>query len=79
MNVGADAHIGPADCTVFTEVYGEFVTSQGADVGIGPYNRVGTCMRIHRKIPVKSLLPAGGQSRPPLRIYGSKWFYSFLL
>ena len=30
-------HIGPAGCTVFTEILGEFVTSQWADVGIGPY------------------------------------------
>ena len=29
--------IDPADCTVFTEIYGEFVTAQRADVGIGPY------------------------------------------
>ena len=35
--VGADAYIGPADYTVFTEIFGEFVTSQRADVGIGPY------------------------------------------
>ena len=31
-------HIGPADYTVFTEIFGEFVTSQRADVGIGPYD-----------------------------------------
>ena len=35
--VGADAHIGPAECTFFTEICGEFATSQRADVGIGPY------------------------------------------
>ena len=35
--VGADAHIGPAECTVFTELCGEFATSKRADVGIGPY------------------------------------------
>ena len=29
--------IDPADCTVFTGICGEFVTSQRADVGIGPY------------------------------------------
>ena len=28
------AHAG---CTDFTEIYGEFATSQRADVGIGPY------------------------------------------
>ena len=39
-------HIGPADYTVFTEIFGEFVTSQRADVGIGPYNQWGGCLRI---------------------------------
>ena len=37
LPVGVDAYIDPADCTVFTEIYGEFVTAQRADVGIGPY------------------------------------------
>ena len=36
--VEADAHIGPAECTVFTGIYGEFVTSQWADRVVGPYN-----------------------------------------
>ena len=35
--VGADAYIGPAECAVFMEIFSEFVTSQRADVGIGPY------------------------------------------
>ena len=35
--VGADAHIGPAERTVFTKIFGEFVTASRADVGIGPY------------------------------------------
>ena len=30
-------HIDPAVCTGFMEILGEFVTSQRADVGIGPY------------------------------------------
>ena len=30
--------IGPAECTVFTGIYGEFVTSQWADRVVGPYN-----------------------------------------
>ena len=30
-SVGADAHIGPAECTGFTVAYGEFATSQRAD------------------------------------------------
>ena len=35
--VGVDAHIDPAERTLFTEIYGKFATSQRADVGIGPY------------------------------------------
>ena len=41
--VGADAHVGPAECTVLTEIFGTFVTFQRADVGIGPYNQVCRC------------------------------------
>ena len=37
--VGADAHIGPAECTVFTVFFGKFATSKRADVGIGPYSQ----------------------------------------
>ena len=40
LTVGADAHIGPAECTDFTGISGEVVTSQRADVGIDPYNPV---------------------------------------
>jgi|GEM_PF-54901 len=47
--VGADAHIGPAECTVFTVFFGEFATSQRADVGIGPYKRMRKCIWICRK------------------------------
>ena len=32
-------HIGPAEYTDFTVIYGEFATSQWADVGIGPYKQ----------------------------------------
>ena len=38
LAVEADAHIGPAECTVFTGIYGEFVLSQWADRVVGPYN-----------------------------------------
>ena len=31
-------HIGPAGCTGFTEIFGEFVTSHWADRVVGPYN-----------------------------------------
>ena len=36
-------HIGPTECTVFTENCGEFATSKRADVGIGPYSQTGKC------------------------------------
>ena len=31
-------HIGPAGCTGFTEIFGEFVTSHWAGRVVGPYN-----------------------------------------
>ena len=34
--VGADAHIGPTECTIFTMIFGEFAASQRADAHIGP-------------------------------------------
>jgi len=70
--VGADAHIGPAECIVlwkcaensphfwadgsvrpqdalvFYGDSGEFAAPQRADVGIGPYDQVGKCIRIRR-------------------------------
>ena len=55
FSVGADALIGPADCSVFTKIFGEFVTFQRADEGIGPY-------KFYRRFP------KGGQSRPPLHL-----------
>ena len=36
-SVGVDAHIDPAVCTIFTELFGEFVRAQRGDVGIAPY------------------------------------------
>ena len=38
--------IGPADCTGFSEIYGEFATSPWADVGIGPYRGICRCIQI---------------------------------
>ena len=36
-HVGADAHIGPAKRTVFTEIFRKSVIAQWVDVGIDPY------------------------------------------
>ena len=33
-------HIGPAGCTAFTEILGEFVTSHWADRVVGPYGEI---------------------------------------
>ena len=53
--VGADAHIGPAECTVFSEICGEFATSQRADVGIGPLHiRKRTRADRVRPVPVRA-------------------------
>ena len=30
-------HIGPAECTFFSEIFGKFATSQWADRVVGPY------------------------------------------
>ena len=35
--VGADDSVRPQNIPLFTEIFGEFATSQRADVGIGPY------------------------------------------
>ena len=37
LAVEANAHIGPAECTVFTELCGEFAAAQWADRVVGPY------------------------------------------
>ena len=47
-------HIGPAECTVFTGIYGEFVTSQWADRVVGPTTTLRTLCRGGRLCP-----PAG--------------------
>ena len=36
-SVGVDAHIDPANGTVFTAIFGEFDGAQWGDVGIAPY------------------------------------------
>lgn len=35
-----------AVCAVFTEIFGELVTSKWVNVGIDPYNQAGKCIRI---------------------------------
>ena len=37
LKLACGRRIGLADCTVFTEIFGEFAAAQRADVDIGPY------------------------------------------
>ena len=37
LKLACGRRIGPAECTVFTVIFGEFAAAQRADVGIGPY------------------------------------------
>ena len=49
------------DAPVFTKIHSEFETSTRADVGIGPYNEIGNCVRIRRKFPKsRCFLPNAG-------------------
>ena len=48
-SVGADDSVRPLDAVLFTRIYGEFVTFPRADVGIGPYNYAGNCIRMRRR------------------------------
>ena len=56
--VGVDAHIDPADCTVFTVICGECATSRRADVGIGPYRVLREFTAAHRAD--RGVRPYGG-------------------
>ena len=51
LPVGADDSVRPQNAVVFSEIYGEFVTSQRADVGIGPYNSLSSPCRGGRPCP----------------------------
>ena len=57
--VGADARIGPAERTVFSVIFGEFVTSQWVDAGIDPYSQVCRCIRFRRQFSNKGCIPCG--------------------
>ena len=48
-------HIGPAGCTGFTEIFGEFAAAQGADRVVGPYV----------KALLSPYLRSGGRLCPP--------------
>ena len=49
--VGGDAHIAPANETDFTEISGEFATSQWGDVGIAPYAKTEKFQKSRKGVP----------------------------
>ena len=51
MFVGVDAHIDPAERAVFTEISGEFATSQWGDVGIAPYAKTEKFQKSRKGVP----------------------------
>ena len=59
-------HIGPAECTVFTVFFGEFATSQRADVGIGPYYtvRIRTACKYGEAYPAPLFSPTNSTNQP---------------
>ena len=63
--VGADDSVRPQTAPDFFEILGEFATAQWADVGIGPYNEMGKCLRFRRKFSkTRCFLPGGAEPRP---------------
>ena len=57
--VVADDSVRPQNIPLFTEIFGEFVTSQRADVGIGPYSEKGKRLRIRPEFPKNLCLLLG--------------------
>ena len=51
MFVGGNAHIDPAERTVFTEISGESATSQWGDVGIAPYAETEKFQKSRKGVP----------------------------
>ena len=74
MVVGADAYIGPAECTVFTEIYGEFTTSQRADVGIGP-TRVSTPPTFQKEQETRMRMRRRNNLAPRMEACESVWIH----
>ena len=58
------------DAPFFTKLRGEFITSQRADVGIGPYKRIGMSLRIRRGFFNKSTASRRAEQSPAPTNYG---------
>ena len=71
--VGADASCPPAGCTDFTGIFGEFVTSQRADVGIGPYRVLRKFADAHRAEQICQA-PTGVYRKREIGIYSGGYY-----
>ena len=58
------------DAPFFTKLRGEFITSQRADVGIGPYKRIGMSLRFRRGFFNKSTASRRAEQSPAPTNYG---------
>ncbi len=63
----------PAEYTVFTEFFGEFVTSQRADVGIGPYRVLRKFAAAHRAEQICQA-PTGVYRKREIGIYSGGYY-----
>ena len=61
-------HIGPAVCTVFTKISGEFAAAQRADVGIGPYmTPANSCCPANFECKAEKMGPPEARRKRPRR------------
>ena len=67
FGVGAEAHIGPLGSCEFAVESRKIGAFCRADVGIGPYEQTGKCIRIRQRFLYNGCILQSGQSRPPLR------------
>ena len=68
FTVEADDSVRPAEYTVFTKLFGEFVIAHRVDVGISPYNQAGKCIRIRRGFSMIQCILRAEQSPAPTNI-----------
>ena len=70
-------HIGPAVCTVFTKISGEFAAAQRADVGIGPYmTPANSCCPANFECKAEKMGPPEARRKRPRRIHKTAPFRS---
>ena len=69
----ADDSVRPQNIPLFTEIFGEFVTSQRADVGIGPYRVLRKFAAAHRAEQICQA-PTGVYRKREIGIYSGGYY-----